>query len=66
MERLLAPKDLAALLGVKPGTIFSWMSRGVELPPSVRIAGTTRWRQEVVQDWILKKEKEKRRRNFEE
>ena len=62
---LLGPRELAHILGVKKGTVYSWLSRGVDLPPSVRISGTTRWRPEVVARWIEKKEGEKRRRNFE-
>ena len=66
MDKLLTPKELADILNVKPGTVFSWISRGIKLPPSIRIAGTTRWRLEVVQEWIKKKEKEKKQRNFED
>lgn len=62
---LLEPRDLANILRVKPGTVFSWLSRGVDLPPCVKISGTTRWRPEVVKKWIEQKEKEKWRRNFE-
>jgi predicted DNA-binding transcriptional regulator AlpA len=61
---LLGPRDLASLLNVRPGTVFSWLSRGADLPPSIKIGGTTRWRPEVVMQWIQKKEKEKRRKNF--
>jgi phage terminase Nu1 subunit (DNA packaging protein) len=63
---LLGPRDLADLLGVKLGTVFSWLSRGVDLPPYTKIGGTTRWRPEIVVKWIEQKEKEKKRRNFEE
>lgn len=63
---LLGPRELANLLNVKTGTIFSWISRGVDLPPYTKIEGTTRWRAEVVAKWIEKKEKEKRKRNFED
>jgi len=65
MEKLLSPKELATLLDVKPGTIFSWLSRGVDLPPFVKIGGTTRWREKAVMDWITVKEKERKHRNFE-
>jgi excisionase family DNA binding protein len=66
MDRLLNPSELASLLNVKRGTVYSWLSRGVPLPPSIRIGGSTRWRPEVVATWMEKKEKEKRRRDFEE
>jgi predicted DNA-binding transcriptional regulator AlpA len=64
MNRLLHPKDLAEILSVKPGTVYSWLSRGVPLPPYVKVAGCTRWREEVVRQWIEQKEKKQRRRNF--
>jgi predicted DNA-binding transcriptional regulator AlpA len=62
----IGPRQLAEIFGVKVGTVFSWLSRGVDLPAYVKIAGTARWRPEVVQQWIEKKEKEKRRKNFQE
>ena len=65
-KHFLNPAQLAEILNVKPGTIYSWMSRGVELPPAIRIAGSTRWREETVMEWVAAKEKERRRRNFEE
>ena len=64
MDPLLSPKDLASILNVRVGTVYSWLSRGVELPSSIRVGGSTRWREEVVRDWILEKEKEERQRNF--
>ncbi len=64
MERLLNPLQLAEVLGVRPGTIYSWLSRGVPIP-HVKIAGTVRFREKAVQEWLLKKEHEKQRRNFE-
>jgi predicted DNA-binding transcriptional regulator AlpA len=66
MEKLLNPHQLAEILNVKPGTVYSWLSRKVDLPPFVKVAGSTRWREEVVKKWIETKEKEKRRRRFEE
>ena len=64
MEKLLNPKDMAAIFNVKDGTFYSWMSRGVDLPPCVKISGSTRWREEIVKKWIQKKEAEKKRRDF--
>lgn len=66
LTSLLGPRELAQIFNVKPGTIFSWISRDIELPPSIQISGTRRWRAEVVMAWIQKKEREKKRRNFEE
>ncbi len=64
MEKYLTPVELADTLGVRPGTIYSWLSRGVDLP-CVKIAGTVRFREKAVTDWLLQKEREKKRRNFE-
>lgn len=66
MDRLLNPRQLAGILNVKPGTIFSWLSRGVDLPPSICIGASTRWQEKTVRAWIEAKEKQKRKRNFEE
>ena len=65
MDRLLNPKQLAEVLNVKPGTVYSWLSRGVDLPPSIKIGGSTRWREKAVEQWISKREKERKRSNFE-
>jgi excisionase family DNA binding protein len=64
MEKLLTPAELAGILGVRPGTVYSWVSRGVDVP-HVKIAGTVRFREKAIQEWLLKKEHEKQRRNFE-
>ena len=63
---LLGPRDLAQILGVKLGTVYSWMSRKVPLPPCVKISGTTRWRESTVLKWIEARENKKRRKNFED
>ena len=63
MEKLLTPTQLADILGVRIGTVYSWLSRGVDVP-HVKIAGTVRFREKAVMDWILQKEREKKRRNF--
>jgi excisionase family DNA binding protein len=64
IDRLLTSKDLAQILAVKVGTVYSWVSRGIS-PPYIKIGGTIRWREKVVQNWIEAKEKEKKKRNFE-
>jgi excisionase family DNA binding protein len=64
MEKLLTPTQLAETLGVQPGTIYSWLSRGVDVP-HVKIAGTVRFREKSIQEWLFKKEQERKRRNFE-
>jgi excisionase family DNA binding protein len=64
LEKLLNPSQLAEILNVRPGTIYSWLSRGVDVP-HVKIAGTVRFREKAVMDWLLQKERERKRRNFE-
>lgn len=64
MDKLLNPLQVAELLGVRPGTVYSWISRGVDIP-HVKIAGTVRFREKAVMDWLMQKERERKRRNFE-
>lgn len=64
MEKLLNPSQLAKILNVQPGTIYSWLSRGVDIP-YVKIAGTVRFREKAIVDWLTKKEQERKKRNFE-
>ena len=65
MERLLNVKQLAEVLNTKPGTIYSWISRHVDMPPSIRIGGTTRWRLSTVEQWVAEKERAWKKRHFE-
>jgi excisionase family DNA binding protein len=64
LEKLLNPSQLAEILNVRPGTIYSWLSRGVDVP-HVKIAGTVRFREKAVMNWLMEKERERKRRNFE-
>ena len=64
MEKLLTPLQLAEVLSVRRGTIYSWLSRRVNIP-HVKIAGTVRFREKAVMDWLMEKEKERKKRNFE-
>jgi excisionase family DNA binding protein len=64
VEKLLNPSQLAEILNVQPGTIYSWLSRGVDIP-HVKISGTVRFREKAVMDWLTEKERERKRRNFE-
>jgi excisionase family DNA binding protein len=64
LEKLFNPSQLAEILNVRPGTIYSWLSRGVDIP-HVKIAGTVRFREKAVMDWLMQKERERKRRNFE-
>jgi len=66
LERLLNPTQLAEVLNVRPGTVYSWLSRGISLPPFIKIGGSTRWREKAVMEWITAREKERRRRRFED
>jgi len=64
LEKLLNASQLAEILGVRPGTIYSWLCRGIDIP-HVKIAGTIRFIEKEVTDWLMKKESEQKRRNFE-
>jgi len=64
VEKLLTPAQLADILGVRIGTVYSWLSRGISIP-HVKIAGTVRFREKAVMDWLIEKEQERKRRNFE-
>lgn len=64
VEKLLTPVQLADIIGIRLGTVYSWLSRGVDIP-HVKIAGTVRFREKAVMDWLLQKERERKRRNFE-
>lgn len=63
MDRLLNPNQLAEILGVRPGTVYSWLSRGVDIP-HVKIEGTVRFNERSIQEWLKRKEAERKRRNF--
>ncbi len=65
-NRVLNIQEMASLLNIKPSTLYSHLSRGVDLPPSFRVGSQTRWRESEVWRWIEQREGEKRRRNFEE
>ncbi len=64
MEKLLTPSQLAEILGVRRGTVYSWLSRGLDIP-YVKIAGSVRFREKAIQEWLMKKEKGEKIRNFE-
>ncbi len=53
-------------MGIKKSTVFSQMSRNVDMPPYFKVGSITKWRPEAVREWIKRKEQEKRKRNFEE
>jgi excisionase family DNA binding protein len=64
MDRLLNIKDVCTVLGVAPGTIYGWISKGVDIP-YFKVRGTVRFREKSLQDWIISKETARKRRNFE-
>ena len=66
VERILNPKELSDTLHIKIGTLYSHLSRGTDLPPYFKVGSQTRWRESLVWKWIEAKEKERRKRNFEE
>ena len=53
--RLLTVRDLSEVLGVDRRTIRRWRQRG-ELPPAFEAGGVIRWRQEVIEAWVLERE----------
>ena len=51
-NRLLGREELAEWLGIKPQTISNLLSRGEDLPKSIKIGGARRWPKQEVQKWI--------------
>ncbi|MCJ7783484.1 MAG: hypothetical protein MUP41_06085 [Desulfobacterales bacterium] len=66
VDRIRDQTQLASLLNIKVGTLFSHLSRRNDLPPFFKVGSQNRWRESVVWKWIEKKEREKKRRNFED
>ena len=65
-DRILNPTQVAELLGIKLGTLYSHLSRGNDLPAFFKIGSQARWRESTVWKWIEKKEASQRRKNFED
>lgn len=65
-EPLWGMDEYTHFFGIKRETVFSQMSRKVDMPPFIKIGSITKWRPEAVREWIRKKEQEQRRKNFEE
>ena len=65
-DRILTPHEVADLLNIKLGTLYSHLSRKTPLPPSFRVGSQTRWRESVVWKWVEAKEIQKKRGNFED
>ena len=64
-EEEWTPAELAGFLKVASGTVYSWHSRGVEMPPHIHIGGTVRFRKAAVMQWIVEQEQARKKRNFE-
>jgi excisionase family DNA binding protein len=62
MDQYLNPKELAANLSVKRGTIYSWISR--KKIPFVKINGLSRFSEKEIEAWLEEKNKERKRKNF--
>jgi excisionase family DNA binding protein len=57
MERLLRPKEVAALLGVTDSTIYAWLHRGQGSPVVKLPSGSIRFRRQAVEAWVQKAER---------
>lgn len=64
-EMAWTPEDLATFMRVKPATVYSWIHRKVDMPPSSKIGGTIRFRRSAVMEWIESDELDRKKRNFE-
>ncbi len=51
LEPLMSSKQLAAYLGVSVETIYYWRTCN-KAPPAVHVAGTLRWRESDVREWL--------------
>lgn len=65
LDRILNPKEVSEILNIKLSTLYSHLCRGTELPPYFKVGSQTRWRERDVQEWIERKIKEQKKRNFE-
>ena len=68
MEKLLNPKEVAEMLRISPLTVYSWIHRGSDIP-FVKLSpgrGAVRFKEKSVQAWVDAKEKDRKRRNFED
>lgn len=63
-EPLLTPGEVARRLSVARGTVYSWVSRGLDIP-FLKIHGALRFRRSSIESWLQTKEFERKRRDFE-
>lgn len=56
-DRLLTAKDVQAVLGVTPATVYNWMN-GQGLPRPIRIGGrAVRWRASELAKWLEQRQR---------
>ena len=63
-DRLLTVLELADLLRIKPGTVHSWLSRGVDLP-YIKVRSVTLFRESAVRAWLIAREVNTKRQRYE-
>jgi prophage regulatory protein len=51
---LLTVKELAEMLGVTIICVYRWRDAG-EIPPSIKIGGSVRWRRSDIDAWLASK-----------
>lgn len=55
MERLMNRKEVAAYLGVQPGTLARWKWAGTDSPPCIKIGRLIRYRKSDVDAWLWRR-----------
>lgn len=60
LPKLIRPEELSERLGVRKGTIYSWVRRGVI--PCVRLEGLVRFDLEEIGGWIKERKKAARKK----
>ena len=51
-DRLMTRKELAAYLGIEPGTIARWKWAGTDSPPCLKIGRSVRYWKSDVDRWL--------------
>jgi len=55
MDKLLTPKQLSELFQIKLSTVYKWTHYGYV--PSVKIGDLIRFKEEKIDEWLRKREK---------
>jgi predicted DNA-binding transcriptional regulator AlpA len=50
---LVGPVEIADICGVKPDTVYQWVSRGLLPAPWCTLSGTRLWARGEIEDWAL-------------